>query len=232
MSKSTHYIAGLSYETNNYLFSVEAYRKDLQDISEYSMRFSSSRFSTTVNESFFTGYGYARGLELLAQKKMGKFTGWVSYTLGEARNHFDVYGEGYFPANQDVTHEFKAVGIYKYKRWDFSATWVYATGRPYTAPAGSYSITLLDGSTEDYFTVTTKNSLRLPDYHRLDLSASYHILNATRKDIGYMSLSFFNAYNQTNIWYKQYYISGGSVVAADVKYLGITPTLTLSLKIR
>jgi hypothetical protein len=232
VSSATHYIAGLSYETKDYLFSAEAYRKDLEDISEYSLRFSSNRFSTTVNESFYTGYGYSKGLELLAQKKTGKFTGWVSYSLGQARNHFDVYGEGYFSANQDVTHEFKAVGVYKYKRWDFSATWVYATGRPYTAPAGSYSITLLDGTSEDYFTVTTKNSLRLPDYHKLDLAASYHIFNGSKKDIGYLSLSIFNAYNQTNTWYKQYYISEGSVIESDVNYLGLTPNLTLSLKIR
>ncbi len=232
VSKSTHYIAGVSYETNNYLFSVEAYKKDLENISEYSMRFSTTRFSTTVNESFYTGYGFAKGIELLVQKKARKFTGWVSYSLGQARNHFDVYGEGYFAANQDVTHEFKAVSVYKYKRWDFSATLVYATGRPYTAPAGSYSITLLDGTSEDYFTVTTKNSLRLPDYHRLDLSASYHIFNSNKKDIGYMSLSLFNAYNQTNVWYKQYYISEGSVIESNVNYLGITPNLTLSLKIR
>lgn len=233
VSSSTHYISGLSYETKKYLFSVEAYKKDLKDISEYSLRFSSNRFfSTTVKESFYTGYGYAQGIELLAQKKTGKFTGWVSYSFGQARNHFDIYGEDYFPANQDVTHEFKAVGVYKYKRWDFSATWIFATGRPYTAPAGSYTITLVDGTTEDYFTVTTKNSLRLPDYHRLDLSASYHIWNQTKKDIGYISLSIFNAYNRTNTWYKQYYTSGGSVIESSVNYLGLTPNLTLSLRIR
>jgi hypothetical protein len=185
-----------------------------------------------VNEQFYTGYGYAKGIELLAQKKIGKFTGWVSYTLGQASNHFDVYSSGYFPANQDVTHEFKIVGVYKYKRWDFAATWIYATGRPYTAPAGSYTITLLDGTTEDYFTVTNKNSLRLPDYHRLDLSANYHILNQSRKDIGYIGLSIFNAYHRTNIWYKQFSVSDGQIYETNVNYLGITPNLTLSLKIR
>ncbi len=233
VSSSIHYISGLSYETKKYLFSVEAYKKELKDISEYSLRFSSNRFfSTTVKESFYTGYGYAQGLELLAQKKTGKFTGWISYSFGQARNHFDIYGEEYFPANQDVTHELKVVGVYKYKRWDFSATWIFATGRPYTAPAGSYTITLLDGTTEDYFTVTTKNSLRLPDYHRLDLSFSYHIWNQNKKDIGYIGLSIFNAYNRTNTWYKQYYISDGSVIESTVNYLGLTPNLTLSLRIR
>jgi ferric enterobactin receptor len=233
VSSSTHYITGISYETKKYLFSVESYYKKLYDITEYSLRFTSNfRSTTTYNESFYSGSGYAKGLEFLIQKKTGKFTGWISYTLAEARNQFDVYGTSYYPANQDVTHEGKAVGIYKYKRWDFSATWVYATGRPYTAPGGSYQIELLDGSTQDYFTVTSKNSLRLPDYHRMDLSVNYHLQNARKNDIGYIGLSFFNVYNRTNIWYKQFYISGSEVYETDVNYLGLTPNLTLSLKIR
>ncbi|MES2479347.1 MAG: TonB-dependent receptor [Bacteroidota bacterium] len=232
VSSSVHYIAGISYETKDYLFSAEGYYKKLYDVTEYSLRFTSSFRSTTVNENFYSGYGFAKGIELLAQKKSGKFTGWLSYTLGQANNHFDVYSTGYFPANQDVTNEFKMVGIYKYKRWDFAATWIFATGRPYTAPAGSYTITLLDGSTQDYFTVTNKNSLRLPDYHRLDLSVNYHILSADKKDIGYWGLSLFNAYNKTNIWYKQFSVSDGQIYETNVNYLGITPNLTLSLKIR
>ncbi|MFA6152363.1 MAG: TonB-dependent receptor [Chitinophagaceae bacterium] len=232
VSSSIHYIAGISYENNRYLFSAEGYYKKLYNVTEYSLRFNSSFRSTSVSENFYSGYGFAKGIELLAQKKTGKLTGWVSYTLAQANNHFDVYSTDYFPANQDVTHEFKVVGIYKYKRWDFAATWIFATGRPYTAPAGSYSVTLLDGTTQDFFTVTNKNSLRLPDYHRLDLSVNYHILSESKKDIGYLGLSLFNAYNRTNIWYKQFSVSEGQIYETNVNYFGITPNLTLSLKIR
>lgn len=58
------------------------------------------------------------------------------YTIGEAMNHFDEYSGDYYPANQDVRHEFKIVGLYNYRRFDFSANWIFATGRPYTAPSG------------------------------------------------------------------------------------------------
>jgi hypothetical protein len=232
VSKATHYIAGLSYETDRLLFSAEGYYKVLDNLSEYALRFSGTRRNVTYEESFYTGKGYARGIELLAQKKTGKFTGWVSYTLAQARNQFDVYGTGYYPANQDVTHEFKVVGIYKWGRWDFSANWIFATGRPYTAPAGAYSIDLLDGNSLDYFTVTNKNSLRLPNYHRLDVSANWHFYNESHKDIGYIGLSIFNAYNHTNIWYKQFEVSDGQILETNVNYMGFTPNLTLSLKIR
>lgn len=237
VSSAIHYIGGISYETNNYLFSTEAYYKEIGNITEYSLRFNASPGGVSYSENFFTGNGYARGIEFLAQKKSGKFNGWISYTLGEARNRFEIYSDSYYPANQDVTHEFKIVALYKYRRWDFSATWVYATGRPYTAPSGAYSITLLDASTQDFFTVTSKNSLRLPDYHRADISANYKLLRGSkgdrkRREIGYIGFSVFNVYNRTNTWYKQYSIEEGEVIETSVNYLGITPNITLSLKLR
>ncbi len=237
VSSSIHYIGGLSYETSKYLFSTEAYYKQISNITEYSLRFNAGPGGVSYDENFFTGEGYSRGMEFLVQKKAGKLNGWVSYTLGEARNKFDVYSDSYYSANQDVTHEFKAVLLYKYKRWDFSATWVYATGRPYTAPSGAYSITLLDGSTQDFFTVTSKNGLRLPDYHRCDIAANYKLLGGVkgdkkRREIGYLGFSVFNLYNRTNTWYKQYSIEEGEVIETNVNYLGITPNITLSLKLR
>ncbi|PBQ34203.1 TonB-dependent receptor [Sphingobacteriaceae bacterium] len=237
VSSSLHYIAGLSFETTHLLFSAEAYYKKIQNLTEYSLRFNSSPAGTDVDENFYTGNGYARGIEFLMQKKTGKFNGWVSYTLGEARNHFSVYADGYFPANQDVSHEFKIVTLYKWRRWDFSATWVYATGRPYTAPSGAYNVTLLDGSTQDFFTVTTKNGLRLPEYHRADISANYKLLKGSkgdkkRREVGYLSFSIFNVYNRTNVWYKTYSIESGSVIETNVNYTSITPNITLSLKLR
>lgn len=237
VSSAIHYIAGLSYETNNYIFSIEGYYKTIQGLTEYSMRFNPSPTGVKYDENFFNGYGYSKGIEVLLQKKTGKINGWVSYTLGEARNHFDVYSDSYYPANQDVKHEFKIVGLYKFKRWDFSATWIYATGRHYTAPSGAYNITLLDGTTQEFFTVTSKNGLQLPDYHRLDISANFKILGGEkgdkkRREYGYIGFSIFNAYNRANVWYKQYSIEDGGIIETNINYLGITPNLTLSLKLR
>lgn len=236
VSSAIHYTGGISYDTKNYIFSTEVYYKTLSDLTEYSLRFNSSPGGVSYDENFFTGTGYSKGIEFLAQKKTGKFNGWVSYTLAEARNNFAVYSTDYFPANQDVTHEFKAVAIFSYKRWDISATWIYATGRPYTAPSGAYSVKLLDGTTQDFFTVTSKNSLRLPDYHRMDFSVNYKLLvqgdKKRKKEIGSIGFSLFNLYNRSNVWYKQYSITDGEITETNVNYVGIIPNLTLSLKLR
>jgi ferric enterobactin receptor len=232
VSSSIHYIAGLSYETPNFLFGVEGYYKLLSDISLYTEKSSATTSSINYNQDFYVGKGYSKGIEFTAQKKMGKFTGWVSYTLAKTMYQFDVYSAGYFPADQDVRNEFKIVSMYKMHHWDFAITWIYASGRPYTAPGGSYSVKLLDGTTENYVTVTSKNTLRLPDYHRMDVAVNYHFYNEAKKDIGYIGLSLFNVYARENVWYKQYTVVDNYVVSTNVNYLGFTPNLTLSLKIR
>lgn len=35
-----------------------------------------------------------------------------------------------------LAHEFKIVNSYDFNDWTFSTTWIYASGRPYTEPAG------------------------------------------------------------------------------------------------
>ncbi|MDP2061224.1 MAG: TonB-dependent receptor, partial [Flavobacteriaceae bacterium] len=73
VSKAIHYITGINYETPDYLFSVEAYYKQLTGLSEYSLRFEPARKMQTINyeQNFFTGKGLARGIEFLAQKNLG-----------------------------------------------------------------------------------------------------------------------------------------------------------------
>jgi ferric enterobactin receptor len=240
VSSAIHYIAGVSYETSNYLFSMEGYYKQLSDLTEYSIRFTPSREGVNYNESFYHGSGISQGIEWLAQKKYGKLTGWVSYTLGHAQNNYPIYSDNLYPAAQDVRHEFKIVGIYKLKKkWSFSSTWIYATGRPYTAPDGGYQVTLLNGTTRDYISVGAKNAYRLPNYHRMDMSINYNLIgkvgdeeNETDKEIGYISFSIFNLYNHTNVWYYDYQVIDNQVMSRAITYLGITPNITLSLKMR
>lgn len=231
ISFAEHFIVGGSFETKGFLFDVEAYYKDLKGLSEYSLQFAPSFNNVDFNEFFYEGTGVAKGVEFLVQKKYGKYTGWIGYTLGEVLYNFPIYGEESFYASHDVTNEFKIVNMYKYKNWTFAATWIYGTGKPYTEPLGGYSVTLLDGSTEDFLNIGNHNNARYPDYHRLDMSATLDF-NMGDTGKGSLGLSIFNVYNRENTWYKQFEIENGELIETDVKLLGFTPSLTLSMKLR
>lgn len=232
VTSSDQYVAGLSWENKEWLFDAEVYYKTLDGLTEYSLRFLPGMpgKEAEYEESFYNGSGLARGVDFLLQKKYGRFNGWIGYTLGEARQNYPVYGSSDFYASNDVTHEFKAVGLYKWKRWDFSATWIYASGKPYTAPEGGYQITLLDGTTQDFLNVSSKNSYRLPAYHRFDVAATYNF--RVGNSPATLGLSVFNLYNRRNVWYKEFEIIENEVIATDVNYLGITPNVTLWIKLR
>jgi len=231
VSSALHYIAGFSYETDQFLVDVEGYYKTLDNLSEYSQRQTGRRpgSSGTLEEHFYNGTGYTKGLEFLLQKTRGKYTGWVSYTLSKAVNNFEVYG-GAFPANQDTGHEFKLVNVYHDGKWTFSATWIYATGKPYTAPLTSYTVNDYSGRSHTFLTISEKNGARMPAYHRLDASVTYDLIKIDSRKTGSIGFSLFNIYNRSNIWYKQYSVVNNQVLTSNVNYLGFTPNITLSLK--
>lgn len=234
VSSSAHINAGINYDLENYIFSVEGYYKRNRNISEYTLRFQRAMqpgSEANVTEQFYTGDGYSTGLEFLAQKKSGNFNGWISYTLAQVKNRFPDQSSKYFYASQDATHELKCVGILKLGNVDLSATWIYSSGRPYTAPMGAYSITQADGLKDVFYAVSDKNTFRLPDYHRLDMAATYrfNIFGTTGRQNA-VSVSLFNAYNRKNVSAKQFQLAGETILESNINYLTITPNVSLIFK--
>jgi ferric enterobactin receptor len=222
---SQHFILGLNYDLIDWLFSIEGYYKNMDNLVEFTRRLSNQ---ADYSDYFFIGEGYSKGIEFLIQKKHGDISGWVNYTLSKVEHTFPSMNNGNpFPASNDRRHEAKAVVMYTLKSWTFSATTVFATGKAYTAPESQYSLEMLDGDTISYIHVGKKNSSRLPNYFRLDLNVSKQFtLKKMNIDIG---LSIFNTTNHKNVWYKEYNLETVPVTVSDALMLGITPTFYIKL---
>ncbi len=230
VSSATHLIVGASYETQDLLFDVEAYQKKLSGLSE----FASLRFGRRILEDFdlgtlfYTGSGTAEGIELLAQKKFGRNTGWITYTLGRVEHYFPQLSPEPFSASHDSTHEFKIVDSFKFNKWVFSGTWVYATGKPFTEPISFEEVVFPNGRSLAILEFGDKNGTRLPSYHRLDFSASreFSIGETGKANLG---VSVFNAYNQQNVWRKEFDVIEDELIETDVNYLGFTISAFLNI---
>ena len=223
ISFSRHSILGVSYEIENWLFDIEYFEKEMTGLTEFSLRFQSALGANPNDQLFFEGTGISRGIDFLIQKKIGVYTGWLGYTLSEVVHSFPDLANNPFYALNDQRHELKIVNVLKKGQWDFGATWVYGSGKPYTAPKGIYTIKLLDGTETEYVNVGDKNGPRLAPYHRLDLSATYNFNVGSGK--GSMGLSLFNLYNRSNTWYKEFEIIESEIIETNVNYLGFTPSL-------
>ena len=142
VGSATHVIAGGSYETRSMLLDVEAFHKTLDGLSEVAPRFSSASTDVDYSTFLYTGNGTADGVEMLAQKKFGRQTGWVSYTRSRVRYHFPSLQDAWFAADQDQAHELRFVDSVQWNPWTFSGTYTFATGRPFTAPTGLETVTI------------------------------------------------------------------------------------------
>ena len=135
--------------------------------------------------------------------------------------------ENPFPALHDQTHEFKLVNIYEFKNWTLTGIWIFATGKPYTEPVGIEEVTI-GRITVDRVIVGEKNGARLPDYHRLDLSATYDF--KIGESISTLGLTIFNVYDRKNVWYKEFDVIEDELVETNVQLMGLTFNLFFSIK--
>ena len=222
-TSAEHRVLGVSYETRSFLVDLEGYHKSLDGVTQFSTR-SRRRPGQAFTDLFFSGTGVAKGVELLVQKKTGPLTGWVSYSLSRVEYDLDGFNRGErFAASHDQTHEFKTVGIYQLGLWTFSGTWVYGSGRPFTAPESEYVVELLDGTSFSYIHVGGKNAERLPAYHRMDLGVTRRF--ESDRFFYELNLSAFNAYGRSNVWYRKFDLTDSAVVVTDVTTLPFTPSI-------
>lgn len=135
------------------------------------------------------GTGESYGFELFVQKKKGKTTGWIGYTLAWNNRQFDeINGGRKFPFRYDRRHDLSIVVSHEFnKRISASAAWIYGTGNAITLPIYSYPIDYSYNSYTDnngnmfefenfneVESLGDKNAFRMTSYHRLDCSIEFH----------------------------------------------------------
>ena len=223
---------GMSYEKNNFLVDIEFYNRKSKGIIEYVLELSNlnSNGVLTPNRSYI-GTNSAYGLEVLLQKKTGIHSWWLSYALKKSENKFKEINRGHsFPSQYDQRHELKIVNLFEVRKWEFSANWIYGSGKPFTLIDKN-----IPGDTSFTFDYQNINRSRLPAYHRFDISATYNFkMGNTKAQVGG---SIFNLYNRKNIKHKKFTIYQDGVTPQveyyelrDVKSLGFTPNIQFNIQ--
>ena len=177
--------------------SVELYYKWMQHIIDFKSG-ADILLNNNIETEISEGKGWAYGAEFLLKKNTGRLTGWVSYTLSRTRRQVaDINGGLPYNARYDRIHDISVVSSYQVNpRLSVSATWVFSTGAAVSFPAGRYQ---LNGQSVAYYDPYMRNAYRMPDYHRLDLSAVLEGKNRKhRRWQGSWSISVYNAYARKN----------------------------------
>jgi hypothetical protein len=215
--------------------SVELYYKKIVDLIDFKDN-ATLLFNDKLDGELRYGDGQAYGIELMLQLFLEKTNGWISYTYShvtrrvkgladEAPNDYTTYLSPF-----DKSHAVNVVlNRQLTKRLTISATWVYSTGVPVTLPAGRY---VYQNVIMPIY--TSRNSYRMPDYHRLDLSLSLKQLHRPfNLWDGEWVFSVYNAYDRHNTWAINFEqdMQKPNVVKAVKRYLfAVIPAITYNFK--
>lgn len=174
------------------------------------------------------GKGNAYGVEFMAKKPRGRFSGWLSYTYSRSfRTVEGVNDNQPYSSPYDRPHSISVVGFYDLnRRLSFSLNWIYATGQPVTLPEGRYW----------YFNelvpvYSKRNGYRLPDYHRMDISATLILGKMNRRFRSELNFSIYNVYARKNPWAINYRLHTDGQQYLQMTYLfSVVPSVTWNFK--
>lgn len=201
--KSDQYAFAVFHNMKKFEVSLEGYYKTMNNLLEY--KEGAGLFSESVDwqEKVEVGNGTAYGSELMIRKTEGKTTGWIGYTLSWSNRKFENLNFGKeFPYRYDRRHDIGVAITHKFNdKVDLGVVWVYGTGNAVTLATEKYIVNPSETNYSYYYYeqieyFESRNSYRMPSYHRLDIGVNFH----KEKKWGSRTVSFgvYNIYNRKN----------------------------------
>lgn len=187
--------------------SVEGYYKTMENLIEYKDGASFFANADDWQSKVELGRGWSYGAEVLLEKKRGKFTGWIGYTLSWSERQFDNLNFGNkFPYRYDRRHDLGIALTYLINdNVDMGLVYVYGTGNAVTLPTGTYLAAGTEGAELDnpfanwtprVDHISERNGYRTPSYHRLDFGVNIHKQKKHYERT--WSFGVYNLYNRQN----------------------------------
>jgi ferric enterobactin receptor len=173
----------------------------------------------------------AKGIDIMLRKEFPSTHIWMSYSLSKSTNQSSYFNWGVpYPAYDDQLHELKLAAVGKWRSWGYNLVWIFGSGKPWDEPVFTSNLNL----SPSY----SKNSNRLPNYHKLDAGLNYSIVSKrTTTKIGVNLLNVYNNKNNMAILYNlsetpyQTYIQTGTPLEYNSQYgLGLNWLLYLNVK--
>lgn len=222
-------LGSVAIKLSNYKIIVEGYYKRLKHIIEYNgslLDFVTIDYN--LDNVTLHGNGRNVGMSVSVSKPTGRFTGWISYSIGRALRRFSSEQlPGSYPANHERIHELNVVASFDVnKKINLSSNMVIASGTPFTSVNNLY---LYAGHIISNF--NGHNSSRLKPYIRLDLSATYRIEMRGHGEHGF-NLSVYNALAIKNeLFYSWKYTKSNELKYTPKSFLvSVLPSLSYYFK--
>ena len=234
--------AGLFWNPQGYKISAEAFYTRMKDVVQYREGTHALKERGESWEEYVEqGKGTSCGLELMAEKTAGRFTGWISYTLSKSTRQFSEINFGKpFPYTYDRRHQLNVHTGYTFRERtkntlrvnrELDATFSFASGKYMTLAEQEYQaipLPLMENTRSSWYSkrslINSVNNYRMPDFHHLNLS--YRIDRHRAGKINSWNLSVYNVYNRLNPWF--YYKKDGRM--KQITLFPLIPSVTYTYR--
>jgi outer membrane receptor protein involved in Fe transport len=217
--EADHYILGYKHDIMDGLgLDIELYFKDMRNLVEYNweMDYEWDNNTSKLKDLFLTGYGDAKGMDILLRTDKFGWSGFLGYTFCITRKKIEGINvcpetsksQYYFPT-YDKTHQLNVVQTFDiterfgWQLWgaemSLGLTYAYATGQPVRVPEQVYFT-----GDNFVFLYSYSDRYRLPYYSRLDLG--YHLKWYRRHIVIEPYIQAINVLNRTNVFSRNYYL--------------------------
>ncbi|WP_298486521.1 TonB-dependent receptor [uncultured Maribacter sp.] len=223
-------------DENKYSLETEVFYKKIKNRIDY-INGANLIANDAIEQIILNGRARAYGIEFLFKKNEGKLKGWLAYTLSKSeqqtpgRTPIETginFGEWY-NTPYDKTHDFSLYASYELNtKWSINSNLIFQTGQPTNFPVGQFQF---QGLTVPYYGL--RNNERLPNYHRIDLSATLTPKKNTFKKIkSEWVFSIYNLYNRKNAASINFNrnTETGNNEAIRTSIFGIVPAVTYNFK--
>jgi len=244
VQKAKHIVAGFEFDITKYVdLNIEVYQKTFDQIinTNRDKLFDDTPENASkpdaIKKDYVVEQGQVQGLDVVLKFEYKRFYFWSVYSLTFNNRWYGNTSTKVitnYPPSFDRRHNVNLVASYtfgKKRNWEINARWNYGSPFPTTPTQGYYPSVNFGGNLNyDYTTSNASlgylpgdlNSVRLPDFHRLDIGIKYRY-NWTERIILEVSGGATNMYNRENIFYVNRF------TFQRINQLPILPNLNLSL---
>lgn len=225
--KAQQYQVGVVFDKKSWVIDIQSYYKKISGLTSLSIG-----FDEIPKEEYDRGISTIRGIDFLIKKRWRNYRTWLSYTLSKVDYDFNRFSRRTFPASYDQRHFLQWANLFKIHNFELSLGWKLASGKPYTLITGHQpSMNMNNGPRAIYGDF---NAERLPLQHHLDASIAYHFKTKSAWK-GVLGLSFFNIYNQKNIYNRTYSLNHEDpqapvIEVRDKETLGFMPNAVFRME--
>lgn len=223
IQRSAQTSVNFTFKKNNWLISIENFYKKVSGINSSGQGFQNQLEFKKINGSYSVF-----GTEILIQKKIKSFLGWISYSYNDNKYTFLDLEPSVFSNNYNIKHTINWAAIYEKKNLKIAIGSKWNSGKPITTPRNN--IIQIGSDLLPKIDYNNPNNGQLGKFFQINFSTTYQWKDQKKAlyKLGFSVLNILNTKNEINEYFR---VNTTTNTIEDIKTFALERTPNLSFRV-